>query len=89
MPKKRYRYDSYRLDVITFYVHFFLVKTPVNSPFWSILLQAVEDEVEEIHMTCDLLFPTTAKEVRHMLDKVKYHKIWVPTQASYNIIKYI
>ena len=57
------------------------MKTPVNSPFWSVLLQAVEDEVEEIHMTCDLLFPTTAKEVRHMLDYVNYHKMWAPTQV--------
>ena len=57
------------------------VKTPVNSPFWKVLLQAIEDEVEEIHMTCDLMFPKTAKEVRHMMDYVNYHKMWVPSQV--------
>ena len=57
------------------------MKTPVNSPYWSVLLQAIEDEVEEIHMTCDLLFPKTAKEVRHMMDNLKYHKFWIPKQV--------
>ena len=60
---------------------FISVKTPVNSPFWKVLLQAIEDEVEEIHMTCDLMFPKTAKEVRHMMDYVNYHKMWVPSQV--------
>ena len=58
------------------------MKTPVNSPFWMNLLEAIEDEVEEIHMTCDLLFPKTAAEVRKMMDHVNYHKMWVPKQVS-------
>lgn len=57
----------------------------MHSPFWKTLLQAVEDEVEEIHMTCDLLFPKTAAEVRKMMDYVNYHKMWVPTQVSHLI----
>ena len=61
------------------------MKTPVNSPYWSVLLQAIEDEVEEIHMTCDLLFPKTAKEVRHMMDDLKYHKFWIPKQVWFVI----
>ena len=64
------------------------MNTPVNSPFRNAIEgKTVDNEQEEIPMTYDLLFPTTAKEVRHMLDKVQYRKIWIPTQASYNIFK--
>lgn len=64
------------------------MKTPVNSPFWSRLLQAVEDEVEEIHMTCDLLFPKTATEVRKMVDYVNYNKMWIPTQILHAVAEF-
>ena len=30
-----------------------------------------------------LMFPKTAKEVRHMMDYVNYHKMWVPSQVCH------
>ena len=64
------------------------MNTPVNSPFRNAIEgKTVDNEQEEIPMTYDLLFPTTAKEVRHMLNKVQYHKMWIPTQASITYLK--
>lgn len=60
----------------------FPVATPKNSPFWEKIHKALDDKVEEIHTVCDLLFPTTPKQVKGMLDYVQYHNAWVPTQVS-------
>ena len=29
------------------------------------------------------MFPKTAKEERHMMDYVNYHKMWVPSQVCH------
>lgn len=64
------------------------MKTPIQSPFWDQIHAALDKGVEDLHTSCDLLFPKTPSQVKCMLDFVQYHKSWVPSQILKGVAEY-
>ncbi|KAL4226086.1 hypothetical protein ACF0H5_014074 [Mactra antiquata] len=64
------------------------MKTPIQSPLWEKIDEALEYNNERLHESCDLLFPTTPHQVKHMLNQVQYHNSWVPHQILHGVAQF-